>query len=320
MALSVRVSEATTVWKYLNGLFVIYKPSGLTFHNIRTTILHNLCRDLNELDVRPPSKRVEISRPNELISNYKVDLITDLSDTLKAVGPRYQMRDIRCIPAVHLGRNTSGVLLLGIDRDGTAKAFKIRKNQSVRVFHATGKLGSSTETNFNDSRIVERAKFDHVYAEKITGLVSSIQASHQKMIFDMCGIDIQSQEAYNLAVQGPIRPVKTDIPVIYSVKCLEFKKPYFTLEIFSLNETEDYLARLIHEIGLSLRTHAHCVKLRCVRHGIFTTDDALVRDRWTLQDIMSNMAACSKKLKERPDMLKQISPTLVHNPVETIER
>lgn len=210
--------------------------------------------------------------------------------------------------------------MIGIDRDGISKALKIRNNMSVRVFHATGKLGYSTETNFSDSRIVERASYDHVYIEKLTALVSSIQGSHQRKAFEMCGVDMQSQAAYDLAVKGPIRPAKNDIPVIYSVRCLEFKKPYFTLEIFSINETEDYLARLIHEIGLSLRTHAHCVKLRCVRHGIFTVDDALVRERWNLQEIVSNMASCNKKLTLQPDMLKQVTPALTHPAEAIIER
>lgn len=202
---------------------------------------------------------------------------------------------------------------MGIDRDGISKAFKIRNNMSVRVFHATGKLGSSTENNFSDSRVIERASYDHVYVEKLTALVSSIQGSHQRKAFEMCGVDMQSQAAYDLAVQGLIRPAKNDIPVIYSVRCLDFRKPYFTLEIFSINEKEDYLARLIHEIGLSLRTHAHCVKLRCVRHGIFTVDDALTRERWNLQEIVSNMSLCNKKLTSQPDMLKQVTPTLIHS-------
>lgn len=208
---------------------------------------------------------------------------------------------------------------MGIDRDGISKAYKIRNNMSVRVFHVTGKLGSSTETNFSDSRVVERANFDHVYLERLTALISSIQGSHQRKAFEICGVDMQSQAAYELAVKGPIRPAKNDIPIIYSVKCLEFRKPYFTLEIFSINETEDYLARLIHEIGLSLRTHAHCVKLRCVKHGIFTVDDALIRERWNLQEIVSSMALCNHKLKSQPDMLKQ-DLTLTHSEESVIER
>lgn len=181
----------------------------------------------------------------------------------------------------------------------------------MRVFHATGKLGSQTENNMNDTRVVERAEYGHVYEDKLTNMVQSIQASHQRKMFEICGVDIQSQAAYDLAVKGLLRPATTETPVIYNIKCLEFKRPYFTLEICSINENEAYLAKLIQDIGLTLRTYAHCTKLRCVRHGVFTLDDAMLRERWNLQSIISNMAFCNVKLKENPDMLRQSSPTLV---------
>lgn len=45
----------------------------------------------------------------------------------------------------------------------------------------------------------------------------------------MCGVDLQSQAAYELAVKGPLRPSQSDIPVVYSIKCVEFKPPEFTI-------------------------------------------------------------------------------------------
>jgi len=45
----------------------------------------------------------------------------------------------------------------------------------------------------------------------------------------LCGLDMQSQAAYELAVQGPIRPVDINIPMIYNIKCIDFKSPEFTL-------------------------------------------------------------------------------------------
>ena len=42
--------------------------------------------------------------------------------------------------------------------------------------------------------------------------------------------DIQSQEAYELACRGPLRPDSDDTePYIYGVKCIHFKSPNFTL-------------------------------------------------------------------------------------------
>lgn len=45
----------------------------------------------------------------------------------------------------------------------------------------------------------------------------------------LCGIDMQSQTAYELAAKGPIRPQNSNIPVIYGIKCVEFDLPYFTI-------------------------------------------------------------------------------------------
>lgn len=44
-----------------------------------------------------------------------------------------------------------------------------------------------------------------------------------------CGLDMQSQAAYELAVQGLVRPADNNIPMIYTIKCVDFKSPEFTL-------------------------------------------------------------------------------------------
>lgn len=93
----------------------------------------------------------------------------------------------------------------------------------------TGKFGSSTETHFNDSAVTVRASFDHVNLAKINSLLASLQASHQKKMFELCGVDVQSQTAYDLAVQGPLRPSVTNIPLIYSLRCIDLKRPYFII-------------------------------------------------------------------------------------------
>lgn len=40
---------------------------------------------------------------------------------------------------------------------------------------------------------------------------------------------MQSQAAYELAVKGPIRPAVAEIPMVYTIKCVEFEPPEFTL-------------------------------------------------------------------------------------------
>lgn len=59
-----------------------------------------------------------------------------------------------------------------------------------------------------------------------------IQASNVVIflyICRLCGIDIQSQAAYELAVKGLLRPADSNIPMIYTVKCVDFSPPEFML-------------------------------------------------------------------------------------------
>lgn len=48
-------------------------------------------------------------------------------------------------------------------------------------------------------------------------------------IYRLCGVDIQSQAAYELAVKGLLRPTDSNIPMIYTVKCIDFSPPEFML-------------------------------------------------------------------------------------------
>lgn len=180
----------------------------------------------------------------------------------------------------------------------------------MRVYRVTGFLGKSTENNFGDSRVTARYSFDHVYEEKISRLLSSMQSSHQKKMFDMAGVALDSQAAFELAAQGPIRPAETTIPVIYSIKLVELRKPFFTLEIHCIHESEEYLGLLVHEIALDMKSVAHCTGIRCIRYGHFKLDDAVLRHQWNLQSMLNSMSLCGGIVKANPST--SIRQTNVH--------
>ena len=48
-------------------------------------------------------------------------------------------------------------------------------------------------------------------------------------LISYAGVDVESQEAYELASQGLIRPQEKSPPLIYSIKCVAFDPPNFTL-------------------------------------------------------------------------------------------
>lgn len=138
-----------------------------------------------------------------------------------------------------------------------------------------------------------------------------MQASHQKKMFELCGVDIQTQAAYELALKGTIRPDSFKIPVLYGIKCVRFNSPEFELEIHAINENEDYFGILTHEIGLQLHTVAHCKSIRCIRHGPFDVEQSLLRREWRLQNIVNNLNISNEILRKNPCVLYNTNSELV---------
>lgn len=70
-------------------------------------------------------------------------------------------------------------------------------------------------------------------------------------------------------------------------------------EVQCLNETQKYLRKVVHEIGLELRSTAVCKGVRRTRDGPFTLQDALTRNHWTASDVMQAIRKyhSSKKTK-----------------------
>lgn len=57
-----------------------------------------------------------------------------------------------------------------------------------------------------------------------------------------------------------------------------------------MNESQRFLRKLVHEVGLELRTNAVCTKVRRTRDGPFKIEDALSHHHWTADDIIPAVA------------------------------
>lgn len=73
--------------------------------------------------------------------------------------------------------------MLGI-RNGTKLAKSIRENRPTRAYRIKGVLGSNTDNFYKDGKVVERTTFKHVKKHQMEHLISFIQASHQKKMFE----------------------------------------------------------------------------------------------------------------------------------------
>nr|CAD7454652.1 unnamed protein product [Timema tahoe] len=301
------ISEAPIVWNLLKGIICVYKPTGVKCGQVRNTIIGNLCKDLCELKCRPPIDHISIE--GDPTKSLTVQKSPSYADHPLVVGPRYQPCDFRCTWATYLGKDTSGVFVLGLNA-GLSLARRLHMTRPTRAYHIQGIFGQATDNYFQDGRIVEKATFHHIKRIHMARVLSSMQAAHQKQMFEQCGVDLQSQAAYELAVQGLVRPSSGNIPVIYSIKCIHLQPPHFTLEVQCINEYEMYLKTIIHEVGMQLRSVATCTSIQCIRHGHLKLDHALLRKYWHLQQILDNMAKCRDTI-DLYEAENQTSATLV---------
>ncbi|KDR11978.1 probable tRNA pseudouridine synthase 2 [Zootermopsis nevadensis] len=312
----VYVSKAPTVWNLLKGVVCIYKPAGITAAYVRKILLGNICRDLCELETRPPASHVFIEgNPS---TSLNVHVSPSFADHPLVVGPRYQPDDFRCTWGAPIGKNISGVFVLGLN-EGNKIVKNLHMQRPTRVFRLKGLLGQATDTYFSDGKVVEKATFRHVNRSKLDTLVASIQAAHQKQMFHQSGVDIQSQTAYELAVQGLIKPANSKIPILYGIKCIHFEPPNFTIEVQCINEHEVYLKTLVHDIGMKLHSVATCTSIQCIRYDSFTLEHALLRKHWTLQHLMDSMSESSRLLKETEADKRQKSAFLVKSDMSRLK-
>ena len=316
------------IWRRLNGLVCLFKPSGCTVNHCMKVLRHRLTTDLNALEearfraaaeLPPPglgvlescdaavlepqgsgvgpvveplgSGETGLDRPQ---SGSRLSSVPELSEQVSlnprlVTGPAFLPVDVRLMRLASLDRHISGPLLLGVN-GGTRLTAALREaGPQLRVYHLTARLGLATDTLLADGKPTERASYGHVTRGKLEAVLSGLQAAHQRHMFEHTGLPVNSQAAYELASQGPLRPARGSPPVLYALHCLQFAPPFVTIEVHGCNESGQYLLTLIDDLGRQLRTAAVTVRARCVRHGPFTLDRALLMKHWRLEHLQKNM-------------------------------
>jgi hypothetical protein len=74
------------------------------------------------------------------------------------------------------------ISVLGLN-EGNKIVKRLHIQRLTRVFRLKGLLGQATDTYFSDGKVVEKATFWHVKRSKLDALLASIQAAHQKQMF-----------------------------------------------------------------------------------------------------------------------------------------
>lgn len=293
------MAYAPDVFGALRGIFCVYKPAGSSMRRVVQTVQLKLAKDLNSMKQRPMRTRLALStdQPDHTeLTSPVVTSVPDLADHPLVVGERYLPEEFSVQFTGHLMKQSSGVTVMAVG--GFRSLLRdIGTSGQLSVYHVKGVLGMATQNYMPDGVLIEKTTYHHVNQAKMDRVLSGMEAGHQKNMFIASGVDLQSQEAYELAAQGMLRPRNRDAgPVIYCLKCIHFQPPDFTLEIHAINEDCHYLTELVNNLGLMLKTTAVCSQVRRIRYGHFSLPHALLQKHWLGEPIIQNIAMCTRML------------------------
>ncbi|XP_043188334.1 mitochondrial mRNA pseudouridine synthase Trub2-like isoform X2 [Amphibalanus amphitrite] len=303
--------RAADIWRRLHGLVCVFKPAGCTVNHCMRVLRHRLAADLNAVEearyaavvdgrtaaagdsasLEPPLVDSASLEPPLVDSASLEPPLAGLNPRL-LTGPALQPVDVRVARLASLGRHMSGPLLLGVNSGARLAAALRDAGPQVRVHQVTARLGLATDTLLAAGRPTERAAYGHVTRGRLEAVLSGLQAAHQRLMFEHTGLPVNSQAAYELASRGPARPERGAPPVIYGLRCQQFAPPFVTIEVHSCNESSQYLLTLVADLGRQLRTAAVTVRSRCLRHGPFHLEHALLMKHWQLEHVQRNMRQC----------------------------
>ncbi|XP_068103075.1 pseudouridylate synthase TRUB2, mitochondrial [Hyperolius riggenbachi] len=302
--------SAASLMRSLHGLFPVYKPPGFTWKNVRDTLQMKLLKELNSIkrcsssqpllflpEGSEGSSGVELAKVVTCVASLPKEIpsLPSLVNHELVKGPAYNWLKIGV--GHKLDRLSSGVLVFGI-RDGAKLLSSMYENHYTRDYTVCGTFGKATADFTDGGKIIEKTTFNHITRDKLERIIAMIQGSNQKAMLTHSHIDLKSQEAYDLAVQGKLRPKVKTPPLILGMRCLEFSLPDFTLEIQCMHETQQHLRKTIHEIGLELRSTAVCTKVRRTRDGPFTLDSALTHVHWDVDSLCRAIKECKASVEE----------------------
>ncbi|TDH13951.1 hypothetical protein EPR50_G00038660 [Perca flavescens] len=282
-------TPAIRMFRRLEGLFCVYKPSGVHWKLVRDSVETNLLKGLNATSSQPLPQEVrflahpvsETEAPKGL--TLSASSVPVLSKHPLVTGPEFQ--HIRVGVGHRLDAFSSGVLVLAVG-NGNKALNDLYRTRVTRDYTLEGEFGTATDDFSHTGRVVERSTYGHITQDKLDKVLAMLQGANQKALLMYSNVDMHSQEAYEMAVQGLLGPEGKSQPILTGLRCIRFQPPNFTLEVQCLNETQKYLCKVVHEIGLELRSTAACKGVRRTRDGPFTLQDALTHHHWTASDVI----------------------------------
>ena len=263
---------------------------------------------MNKFETRPVKEKVVIDGSIQQ-GKFSVKKEISYADHPLVVGPRYKQQDIELHFANEIDTRASGLVVAGLGPDGTRLAEILEDSNFVRSYEVRCKFGRATDNFFDYGRTLEKSTFKHIHKSRLDFTCSKILSMHRKMIFKTSGVDMNSQDAFELAAAGPTRPITfASVPLLYSLKCTHFDPPEFTLRIQTINENAMFIGELVNGIGIKNRSTACITSLRCTRYGHFTFENCLLEKEFNVESVIKNVVSNEPLTSE--EKLRPLRPNL----------
>ncbi|KAG7244641.1 hypothetical protein INR49_029660 [Caranx melampygus] len=218
-------TPAGRLFRRLEGLFCVYKSPGVHWKLVRDNIETNLLKGLNATPSLPCPKEVRFLTHPQSDTESPKDSPCPQPLCLHFTGPEFQR--IRVGVGHRLDAFSSGVLV----GNGNKILNDLYRTRVTRDYTLEGEFGTATDDFSYTGRVMERYS----------------------------NVDMRSQEAYELAVQGLLGPEGKSQPILTGLRCIHFQPPNFTLEVQCLNELRNICAKLC------MRSDLSCAALQCVK-------------------------------------------------------
>jgi len=312
MSLTTSLTLSRDAWRLLRGVTCLYKPPGYPAGKLINLIKYKLGKDLNRME-----RKVERDESKLHLTGGRGDIIPssgggvvlghcgDYSVHSSVLGPAYDPDDIRCMYVNKLSDRASGVLLVGVNEGvgGNTEARALRNAKLLTTFHINGEWGRATSNGWATGKTRKCHTWRHLVGRPwlVDQCLSNIQASHQSRAWTVSNLALDTQEAFEQALKGPVKPDLLSETLVYSLKVKEWNLPSFTIEVKCIegqSDTQEYLVRMVEEIGLKCKTVAHVTGIRCSALGPFTTNESLLIKHINLQNILNNISDNRKLWRE----------------------
>ena len=281
------------IYSCLKGLICLHKPSGMPVASLLSDLNSKILAELNASNPEYHRRLEENRRIQEQGG------LIDYSSHPLVLGDTFEDQDVAFQLINEMSDFSSGLTLVTVNDLPSTEL--LHESIMPKQYILSLILGKATDNSFSHGKVVEKSTFNHLRnrPQVLERTLAQIRSAHQRDAFKQAGVNLQSQEAYRLAVKGLVKPTSSEhagYTIVYGLECVDFDLPNVKLKVTCINESPIYLAELCAELGLKLRTNAVLDRLHLLRYGPFTSEKSLLLKHLDLQNILFNINDNQSKL------------------------